>query len=963
MPLKRILCGILLAASAAAQTNTTTNGAMAFPFANSSSGTALYHLVKQSSTGATTLATSDTSGSIGVCIGTCGTSGTAGVAQVGLAPILFDNTPVANDYVQISPTIGGAVHDTGATLPSTGQVIGQVSNTTPVTTGVYLVNLIVSSASSGGGSGNVTGAGLTALHIVTGSGASAITVDAFATLDGSGNAVVRSLKTGGTANGAIGWQAIGTPAAYPTTSNTVQRTVQNSSSTYDIAYPTQPPGYFLSAENCPDGRGVQSNCIWQTSTNQKNVVYADAFTQAGTNQGTWAAGTYAACSLVTYTTQPTTALSMTASVALTANGDGTLTVTAISTGTVQFGESLYQGTTLIGTREAQISGTTNGIGTYLVHNASAASSGTTTGQFNGLYLSAIANNNTPIASSGVWAFLSYMTPWSANLVPTATDCAFAYAKAMMQGTTVGTILRLGSGNNNQYQKCMPWELQALWFARVSIDGTYYDDAKQSGTDISNQDACLLSEANIVAYPDPGLNSIGTAFIKNVNLLNFTSASAPSTKGEIELTGMLNTNLEHVHTRDMTVGYPVIKLGHKGIPGDYIYQTWGKDIQGGTFLGGIPSVTRANITVNLTGGSLDPTTPFTIVNGGSYGASTGGYQAVWMPNGTIAPPCSTMPDIPAFTLSGGSSGAVATVVPGSGMGVNCVGLYLQIVPNGQATCFIDSNDQSDSHFFDIEVNGQYTDAALCINNHGGNNFDKFHPVGGNGSFIPYAIDDHWGGNFFISFNSDTTDGTSVYQDDSSGLHEGDTFISPGPYWPSISRPQGGAGFYQFARTITQPIWIENMLCASSGTQPFGYYAYRATGTGASTTVTLPNPTLAIVNGTHCSTTSDVVDNTLNGRTFLATPIQTTQQVISTSATTLPTFTGSTATLSASAAFTTITVPTFMQTGSTACFKVLAINAWTFTNAGNIVTTPFTAVVNHNYDFCYQPTLGTPGWTIQ
>jgi hypothetical protein len=104
-----------------------------FGLANSATGTTLNTLTKVVVNGgvpqAQIVATTDTSGAVGVTTLGNGTSGTAIVTRSGIAPIVFDNTTVAGDYCQISTTVAGNCHDVGATRPTSGQIIGVVIQT------------------------------------------------------------------------------------------------------------------------------------------------------------------------------------------------------------------------------------------------------------------------------------------------------------------------------------------------------------------------------------------------------------------------------------------------------------------------------------------------------------------------------------------------------------------------------------------------------------------------------------------------------------------------------------------------------------------------------------------------------------------------------------------------------------------------------------------------------------------
>jgi hypothetical protein len=104
-----------------------------FGLANSATGTTLNTLTKVVVNGgvpqAQIVATTDTSGAVGITTLGQGTTGTAIVTRSGIAPCVFDNTTVAGDFVQIASGTAGNCHDAGATRPTSGQIIGVVIQT------------------------------------------------------------------------------------------------------------------------------------------------------------------------------------------------------------------------------------------------------------------------------------------------------------------------------------------------------------------------------------------------------------------------------------------------------------------------------------------------------------------------------------------------------------------------------------------------------------------------------------------------------------------------------------------------------------------------------------------------------------------------------------------------------------------------------------------------------------------
>jgi hypothetical protein len=83
----------------------------------------------------------DAGGAIGIVVAGAGTAPSvpnALVTTIGETGCVFDNTAVEADFIQISPTAAGQCHDSGATYPTSGQVLGRVTNTSKSPPNVYL---------------------------------------------------------------------------------------------------------------------------------------------------------------------------------------------------------------------------------------------------------------------------------------------------------------------------------------------------------------------------------------------------------------------------------------------------------------------------------------------------------------------------------------------------------------------------------------------------------------------------------------------------------------------------------------------------------------------------------------------------------------------------------------------------------------------------------------------------------
>jgi hypothetical protein len=108
----------------------------------SSTGTTLYTLTKLTGAPSTAVvaATSDTGGVVGVVIAGAGTTGNATIQTSGLVNCVFSGGTTAGHYVQISSGTGGDCLDSGASYPTTGQVIGRVLSTNG-SAGTYQIDL------------------------------------------------------------------------------------------------------------------------------------------------------------------------------------------------------------------------------------------------------------------------------------------------------------------------------------------------------------------------------------------------------------------------------------------------------------------------------------------------------------------------------------------------------------------------------------------------------------------------------------------------------------------------------------------------------------------------------------------------------------------------------------------------------------------------------------------------------
>lgn len=97
----------------------------------SSTGTTVKKLVKLTGAPSTGViaATTDTGGIVGVCVSGCGTTSNAEIARTGIVTCAFDAATTAGHYATISSSVDGDCHDAGATYPTSGQILGFVTQT------------------------------------------------------------------------------------------------------------------------------------------------------------------------------------------------------------------------------------------------------------------------------------------------------------------------------------------------------------------------------------------------------------------------------------------------------------------------------------------------------------------------------------------------------------------------------------------------------------------------------------------------------------------------------------------------------------------------------------------------------------------------------------------------------------------------------------------------------------------
>jgi len=143
---------------------------------DTSTGTTLNKLVKLSSAGkALIVASTDTSGVLGVCAANCGTTGNASIVVQGPASCVFDNSVVTGDFVTNSTSVAGDCHDAGTSLTQGVPLLGTVTNasTTSGTRTVWFNGpdaANVTNVKGGGGKGGLPGGSQGAVQYNGGTG-------------------------------------------------------------------------------------------------------------------------------------------------------------------------------------------------------------------------------------------------------------------------------------------------------------------------------------------------------------------------------------------------------------------------------------------------------------------------------------------------------------------------------------------------------------------------------------------------------------------------------------------------------------------------------------------------------------------------------------------------------------------------------------------------------------------------
>jgi lysophospholipase L1-like esterase len=218
-------------------------------------GTTLYKLTKLTGapSAAVIAATSDTGGALGITVAGAGTTLTAVIQSSGNTSCVFDGATTAGHYVQISNSVAGDCHDSGASFPTSGQVIGRLL-TTNASAGTYGVQLfgpeVQAAAASGSGSGTVTSVATTGPisgGTITSSGTIACPTCVTSAASLTNNAVV--IGGGGQGSSSIAADATTTHALFATAGAPAFRALASSDLTAALAASTNVNGTTIPASS------------------------------------------------------------------------------------------------------------------------------------------------------------------------------------------------------------------------------------------------------------------------------------------------------------------------------------------------------------------------------------------------------------------------------------------------------------------------------------------------------------------------------------------------------------------------------------------------------------------------------------------------------------------------------------------------------------------------------------------
>lgn len=160
--MKRLLLFVALCGSVFAQTRFDASSQLAFRVANDgTTGTTINQLAKANSSGAAVNAgTTDTGVPVFIVVGGAGTTGNAQLATAGAVLCKFDASGgTSGHYVQVSTSTAGTCHDAGATIPTSGWIVGTLLSS-PAANATGTVLLVQGYLPSTGG-GSFTGGTLT----------------------------------------------------------------------------------------------------------------------------------------------------------------------------------------------------------------------------------------------------------------------------------------------------------------------------------------------------------------------------------------------------------------------------------------------------------------------------------------------------------------------------------------------------------------------------------------------------------------------------------------------------------------------------------------------------------------------------------------------------------------------------------------------------------------------------------
>jgi hypothetical protein len=296
------------------------------------------------------------------------------------------------------------------------------------------------------------------------------------------------------------------------------------------------------------------------------------------------------------------------------------------------------------------------------------------------------------------------------------DAAFTAASAWVTANNKNALLQFGTGT---YRHCNAFTLPALASgATLSLNGV-------GAINTTVQQSCSVAVA-----------SVGQPFGANPNqqpdIANMTIDANGNAPAALEVFGVRRSKIEHLLLKNANGSDHVLQLGSTG--SGYSYELQVNDILIQTSPS-VSGVVDPLVAVTMTTGAISGTT---ITSAGSN-----------LPAGTsvlVLDPlqsCTTLP-VGTAVLSGGT----LTGITWSQTGVACGQVYVQVFPTASLNYGLLIQNVTDSDFYAVRTNGNFTVAGTYITGGSGDNrYYGLHPIGsivgvydgGHSAFIGFECD--------------------------------------------------------------------------------------------------------------------------------------------------------------------------------------------------------------------------------